>query len=54
LHILVDGIAYTEEATAELKAMTFNQLVQCQPVAVADNGIPFIHIVSVKDQQVIF
>ena len=50
--IVVDGEAYSTEATEALVAMTSGQVVQCQPAAVAENNVPYIHVLSQRDHQV--
>lgn len=48
----MDGVAYSAEATDALVAMTSGQVVQCQPVAVAENNVPYIHVLAQRDHQV--
>ena len=48
----MDGEAYSTEATEALIAMTSGQVVQCQPAAVAENNVPYIHVLSQRDHQV--
>ena len=51
-YIIVDGEAYSTEATDALIAMTSGQVVQCQPAAVAENNVPYILVLSQRDHQV--
>lgn len=42
----VDGQEFSTEAYEALREMTFGKAVQCQPVAVAGNNVPYIHVIS--------
>ena len=42
----MDGKSFSEEADSALNELTRNRVMQCQPVAVAENSIPYIHLMA--------
>lgn len=52
LVITVDGESFSIEAQESLRQVTAGQLVQCQPTAVAENNVPYIHIIAKVGNQV--